>query len=172
MTGHSSSRQSIADMLPVPRPGDLRTLPVVAKPNWRGLVAYSVGWSLGLMAWLGHRWSREVLGEWTQVIAGIIYHPVHKYPSASLRGHESVHDWQARHWGGIRYSLGYLLRQERRRHYEAMAYAYEVVQHYRSAEERAGMASQPIYRCSWTRDEARELIDRYADALRDAGWPP
>lgn len=157
----------MSELLPVPARAELRVLPLSPKPNWRGIVAYTVGWSLSLMAALGHRWSREVIEEWTQVIAGHIYYPPHKYPSASLQGHESVHDWQARRFGAVRYTLGYLLSRERRRHYEAMAYAYEVAYYSRSAEERAGTAANPIYRCGWTRAEARQLIDAYTDRWLD-----
>lgn len=149
------------DLLPVPSRGELRTLPLLPKPIWKGFIAHAVGWSLGVLAWFGHRWSREVLGRWTQTLSGRIYYPPDRYPSASLQGHESVHDWQARHVGGLRYSLGYLLSRRRRQHYEAMAYAYEVAFHGRGAEERARVASDPIYRCGWTRAEARMLIDEY-----------
>lgn len=152
---------------PIPKPGELRTLPLSPKPNWRGVVAYVVGWFLSFLRWTGNDWARVVLEEYTQVIAGRIYHPAHKIPSRSLQGHESVHDWQQRRVGAVRYTLAYTLRPGRRRHFEAMAYGYEVAIHGRDPEERAGVAANPVYRMGWTRADARALIDAYATRFRE-----
>ena len=151
----------------LPQPDDLRDLPMVEKPASRGVVAWVTFAFLRLGRWLGNEWAATVLDRFTQVIVGTIYYPPGKLPSASLHGHESVHDWQARTEGRVRYTLRYALSRKRRQHYEAMAYGYEVAVHGRDAEERAGVAADPVYRMGWSRAEARALIDSYADQFRE-----
>lgn len=154
-------------MLGVPRPGELRVLPVVHKSKARGAVAWCVFLFLRVLRHLGNDWARVVFEEFKQHIGGVIYW-YDREPSESLQGHEAVHEWQGRRFWF--HGARYLLSGRYRRHAEAMAYAFEVVEHGRSPEERAAMASNPAYRLDWSRAEARKLIDRYVGELEAVGW--
>ena len=153
---------------PIPRPNDLRLLPVHIKPDWRGVTANVVGAFLWALDKCGSRWAHRVLTIYVQTIAGRIYRTSRPI-SWSLRGHEAVHDWQARTRGKVRYTLGYLLSRKYRQHAEAMAYGYEVACHGRDPEERAITAADPVYKMKWSRAEARTLIEAYAAEFR-LGW--
>jgi hypothetical protein len=158
-------------LLPIPgSAGELRALPIHVKPDWRGVVAWIVGASLWLMEIVRIRWATRIMDDWVQVISGRVYlqrgrDVAADPPSKSLLGHEAIHDWQARKFGKIRYTLNYAFRRKMRRHYEAMAYGYQVAEWGRHPENAATSASKPIYGMKWTRAEARELIDAYAEAF-------
>lgn len=154
-------------LLPIPRPGELRTLPVVHKSKPRGVQAWCVFTFLRVLRHFGNEWARSVFENFKQHIGGVVYY-YDREPSESLQDHEAVHEWQGRRFWfhGVRY----LVSTRYRRHAEAMAYALEVVVHGRSPEERAMVAAHPAYRMGWSRAEARALIGSYAVALRAFGW--
>lgn len=154
-------------MLPVPSPGELRELPVVHKSKAQGARAWCVFTFLRVLRWLGNEWATTVYEDFKQHIGGVIYW-FDDEPSLSLRDHESVHEWQSRRFWP--HGARYLLSKKYRRHAEAMAYAFEVVVHSRSPEERASVAAHPVYKLGWTQDEARSLIGSYAVVLRAFGW--
>ena len=142
-------------------------MPVVQKPASRGVVAWCLFAFLRALMWSGSEWARVVYVDFVQSIGGVIYWYDAK-PSRSLQGHEAVHYWQQRRY--LLHPIRYLVSVDYRRHAEAMAYAFEVVVHARSPEERAMVAANPVYKMGWTRAEARRLIGIYAALLRGAGW--
>lgn len=126
-------------------------------------------------------WAFAVLDRYVQAIDGRIYvqrkRNLERQPvSASTMAHEWCHHWQQQHWGMLRYVWGYYVgatldrNRTFRRNAEAMAYGLEVAQFGRDPEEAAIAAASPNYGMAWSRAEARELIDAYAERFRDE-WP-
>lgn len=141
-----------------------------AKDNPRGVIAFVVLGFLRLLRWAGNGWATNTYERFVQCIGGVMYYPPGKPPSVPLQAHESVHEWQTRHFGQLRYLAKYYLTRKGRRHAEAQAYAREVAEFGRNAEERARTAADPVYMMGWTPAEARELIDRYVEAYLKT-WP-
>lgn len=105
--------------------------------------------------------------DYIQYIAGrIYYHPSRGFPVESVQAHESVHDWQQRTDGRVRFVLRYFLSRRARQHYEAMAYAHEVAFYHRPADNAVQALTAPAYRMGWDRDAARALLDVYVEAFR------
>lgn len=141
----------------------LRTLPVRIKPDWHGFAAKLVG----AVLWLGElvrvRAATRALDRFVQVIDGVIYAPRGSDGKLGkgLLTHESVHDYQQRTRGKVRYVLGYYCSRKYRRHAEAMAYAVEVAIGARGLQDAAESASDPIYAMKWTQADASVLIGSY-----------
>lgn len=165
-------------MLDIPKPEDLRKLPLVEKPATVGFVAW---WFIGLLQ-LGDllriKSARQAYRDYKQEIEGRIYWwgglrtdgRVGQLPSLSLRNHESVHDYQRRTFGRLFYWWGYLniFNRTRCAHLEAMACGYQVAFDGRLAEERAQTLKNGPYFFGkrWPVERLTSLIEDYADRFK------
>jgi hypothetical protein len=172
-------------MMEIPRPGELRELPVRTKENPRGLVVHVVFWFLRLLRWIGSEWAREVYEDFTQELEGGIWWfdglrtgGPHKGtrkqpPSESLRGHESVHDWQRRTRGRLRHwrAYGNPFSRDECLELEAMASGFQVALHGRLAEERARVLVNGPYGLRTNVQVVTTRIEIYAERFREV-WKP
>lgn len=169
-------------MLEIPKPEDLRKLPLVEKPSTVGLVAW---WFIGLLqlgTLLRIEAARQAFEDYKQECEGRLYwfpgiRSGGPYkgtpgtpPSASLRNHESVHDWQRRTFGRLFYwtSYGNVFDRTNCAHLEAAACGYQVAFDGRLAEERAQTLKNGPYFFGrrWPVERLTSLIEDYADKYR------
>lgn len=156
------------NLLPIPRPDELRTLELVEKPRTVGFVAFFFIGFLRLGSWLGIRPARQAYEDYKQECEGRIYWKG-RPPSQSLQHHESVHDFQRRTFGRLYYwtAYGNLFDRTRCAHLEAMACGYQVAFDGRQAEERARTLKNGPYFFgkAWPVERLTSLIEDYADAF-------
>lgn len=144
---------------------DLPHLEVRRKGDWKKADAKLVGAMVRSAERVGFGPAKKFMNNYTTVIGRTMYVSRNfKFPvSPSLMAHEGTHIFQKdsnnRHW--MRYNTS----KRYRRHAEAQAYAVEVVFFAKPFDDAVTSLCKPIYRMKWSRSEATELLQLYAD-----GW--
>lgn len=177
----------MSDLLPLPASyNELRTLPVRRKGDWQGW-----GWLMAALVWLGYIGPAALgiaLGGWwllLVVLNGLTLYTARVFMTEfhtvwfgttwassdttdldrvqrNSGPHESVHDWHQQHvrFYEAKYTCPVPIW---RRHFEAAAYALDVVNRRRTLDEAVESFRSWIYFQFISEADARALITRYVD---------